>query len=251
MDGLEWKRDKWSTPARLWLYINERAGCLLGNQLIADHPEIKNHLATRVNKDKITMIPYGSDRIEQADTSLIEPYGLSPDEYAIVIARPEPENSILEIVSAFSSKTRNKKLVVLGNFDMADPEYCNKVFAAASDEVIFPGAIYEQAVVKALRYFSCLYVHGHQVGGTNPSLVEALGAGNPVLAHNNKFNRWVAGDQNLYFDSITGCSTAFDLILEDKKLRENIASANYQRHFEMFTWENILGQYLSSFERAI
>jgi glycosyltransferase involved in cell wall biosynthesis len=248
MDGLEWKRDKWSTLAKLWLYVNERAGCLLGNQLIADHPQIKEHLATRIRPEKITMIPYGAERVDNADVTLIHPYGLQAGKYAIMIARPEPENSILEIVTAFSSKTRSKKLVVLGDFDKVNTQYREKVFAAASDEVVFLGAIYEQAAVSALRFFSCLYLHGHQVGGTNPSLVEALGAGNPILAHDNKFNRWVAGDHNHYFNSIEECEQAFSLILEDRRLRETISSANHQRHLEMFTWENILGQYLRAFD---
>jgi len=89
MDGLEWQREKWSLAARLWLYINERIGCLTGNHLIADHPEIQNHLATRVRPGKITMIPYGAESIDSADQALLEPYGLRPQEYAIVIARPE------------------------------------------------------------------------------------------------------------------------------------------------------------------
>ena len=220
MDGIEWKRDKWTFLERTWLYINERAGCWLGNHLIADHPEIKKHLTTRVSKNKITMIPYGSDEINTPDLTHLKPYDLEPNRYAIVIARPEPENSILEIVTAFSSKKRNKKLVVLGNYDKADPEYSKKVNDAASDEVIFPGAIYDKSVIQALRFYALLYVHGHTVGGTNPSLVEALGAGNAVLAHDNKFNRWVAGEGNKYFKDIKQCKKVFDELCSDNKYNE-------------------------------
>src|SRR3546814_15753467 len=110
MDGLEWKRDKWSCPARSWLWLNERAGCYLGNRLIADHPEIENHLATRVPRSKITMIPYGADSVVSADVTALSQYGLEPDGFAVVIARPEPENSILEIVRAFSAKRRGMKI---------------------------------------------------------------------------------------------------------------------------------------------
>jgi len=73
MDGLEWRRQKWNAPQRAWLYLNERLGCWLGNHLIADHPEIENHLATRVSRHKITMIPYGAQRISSADVSLLIP----------------------------------------------------------------------------------------------------------------------------------------------------------------------------------
>lgn len=103
----------------------------------------------------------------------------------------------------------------IGNFDKADPEYSRKVKDTASNDVIFPGAIYDKATVQALRYFALLYIHGHTVGGTNPSLIEASGAGNAVLAHNIKFNRWVAGNKNRYFTDIDDCEFCLDELLED------------------------------------
>ncbi|SEQ89726.1 Glycosyltransferase involved in cell wall bisynthesis [Nitrosomonas sp. Nm51] len=249
MDGIEWKRGKWSLMARTWLYLNERAGCWLGNHLVADHPEIENHLATRVSRQKITMLPYGSDALTDCDAALLDAYGLQPGQYALVIARPEPENSILEIVMAFSRHIRRKKLMVLGDFDKASPAYREQVFAAASGEVVFPGAIYDAATVQALRYFATAYVHGHQVGGTNPSLVEALGAGSPVIAHDNKFNRWVAGPDNLYFENVDRCCELFDRIFADQDLCNAIRAANQQRHRTLFTWDTINQQYLQLIEQ--
>src|SRR5574337_523144 len=102
MDGLEWRRAKWSFPEKAWLYLNERLGCLFAHHLVADNPAIKDHLATRTNASKITTIPYGAEAVTSADENLLKNYGLRPDGYALIIARPEPENSILEIVSAFS-----------------------------------------------------------------------------------------------------------------------------------------------------
>ena len=243
MDGVEWQREKWPFAAKIWLYLNERIGCLAGNHLIADHPEIQKHLATRVCADKITMIPYGAEHIDSANQTLLEPYGLHPREYAIVIARPEPENSILEIVTAFSANTRGKKLVVLGDFSKADPGYRKKVFAAAGKEVLFPGAIYERPVIRALRYYASLYIHGHRVGGTNPSLVEALGAGMPILAHDNRYNRWVAGDDNYYFTDASECAQILDILLEDTAQLARMQLKNRQRHWDCFTWGHVLAQY--------
>ena len=251
MDGIEWKRDKWTTLERAWLYLNERAGCLLGNHLIADHPEIKNHLATRVNKKKITMIPYGSDVIKSVDSKQLDKFGLKSNEYAILIARPEPENSILEIVTAFSRTKRGKKLVVLGNFEKADQEYSKKVFEAASDEVIFPGAIYEKAIIQALRYHACLYIHGHTVGGTNPSLVEAMGAGSAILAHDNKFNRWVAGSGNYYFKDEEECYQQLGTLLDDHKQLSRMKTASASAHKEHFTWKKILKEYEDQLNKYI
>jgi glycosyltransferase involved in cell wall biosynthesis len=242
MDGIEWRRQKWGTVAKTWFWLNDWAGCWLGNHLVADHPEIARHLATRVRAAKITMIPYGSDRVDAADAGLIAPYGLQPGGYAILIARAEPENSILEVVRAWSRKPRGRKLVVLGKYESGHA-YQRAVQAAASDEVLFPGAIYDKVVVQALRFHALFYVHGHRVGGTNPSLVEALGAGNPVLAHDNPFNRWVAGEGARYFSDEDECAELLDRLLTDQAELARMQTASRARHAEAFTWEKVLGEY--------
>lgn len=243
MDGIEWRRGKWGAIAKTWFYLNERFGCCFGNHLIADHPHIKKHLATRVSESKITMIPYGADPVFQADASLLAAYGLAPNNFGVLIARAEPENSILEAVQAFSSKRRNRKLVVLGKYEPATNAYHRAVLAAASDEVAFVGAIYEKPMVNALRHFARFYIHGHQVGGTNPSLVEALGACSPVLAHDNAFNRWVAGDAAIYFADANSCSERIDRLFSDDSLIEQMRSAAKIRFNTQFTWDRILLEY--------
>jgi len=243
MDGIEWRRDKWTFLQKTWLFVNERLGGLLGNHLIADNPGIQEHLSGFAAERKITMIPYGSDRVEHADTEKLEIYGLESDRYALVIARPEPENSILEIVRAFSSRMRGIKLVVLGRFEPDSNPYHKTVMDSASIEVVFPGAIYDQGVVAALRKHCRLYLHGHKVGGTNPSLVEALGAGSAVLAYDNKFNRWVAGEAAHYFREEEDCRTKLDLLLEDKQLLASMRQESYRLHQEKFEWPHVLDQY--------
>jgi glycosyltransferase involved in cell wall biosynthesis len=244
MDGIEWKRAKWTTPLRIWFWLNERFGCWLGNHLIADHPEIMRHLETRTSTEKLTMIPYGADRIEAADSSMLDKFGLSPNGYAILIARAEPENSILEVVRAFSRAKRNIKLVILGTYDPSHA-YQKCVLESAGAEVMFVGAIYDTRTVAALRYFSRLYIHGHQVGGTNPSLVEALGAGNAVLAHSNQFNRWVAGNGARYFSDENECAGVLDQILNNETILQAIRKAATTRYQERFTWDRVLQEYES------
>ena len=243
MDGIEWRRDKWGIIAKTWFWLNERAGCLIGNHLVADHPKIKSHLETRVNTDKITMIPYGGDIVTNADSNLLMPYGVKPGKYSIIIARPEPENSFLEMVRAFSLTQRNHTLVVLGNFTPDSNDFHRKVIDAASAEVIFPGAIYETAVVQALRFYSRFYLHGHRVGGTNPSLVEAMGVGCAVIAHDNHFNRWVAGPDAAYFKDESDCATQFDHLLIDDVAITKMKAASSLRFHERFTWDQVLREY--------
>lgn len=242
MDGIEWSRAKWGALAKTWFWMNDWAGCWLGNHLVADHPEIKNHLSTRVSPSKVTTIAYGAERISSAGEQHLKGYGLESGRYLTVIARAEPENSLLEVVSGFSEKPRGFKLVVLGNYSDKNP-YHQRVRAAASEEVRFLGAIYDKTIVQSLRFHSFAYVHGHQVGGTNPSLVEALGAGNAVLAHDNKFNRWVAGDSALFFKDSAGFSSLLDLLERSPSRVESMRSAAINRFDHEFTWEKILGQY--------
>lgn len=159
-----------------------------------------------------------------------------------MVARPEPENSILEMVSAFSLKKRGVKLVVLGRFDQSNG-YHRRVIEAAGAEVVFPGAIYEKDVIEALRFHCLLYLHGHSVGGTNPSLVEALGASSAVLAHDNRFNRWVAGSGARYFNGEESCARMLDDLLKDPESIETMRKSSATRHIEEFTWPKVLGAY--------
>jgi len=243
MDGIEWSRAKWGTIAKTWFWLNDWAGCWLGNHLVADHPNIKKHLASRVRDDKITMIPYGADSVTSAPAVTVRALGLEPGRFLTLIARAEPENSVLEIVSGFSLKPRGYQLAVLGNYEPDKIAYHQKVMAAAGSEVIFLGAIYDKDIVQALRFYSVAYIHGHQVGGTNPSLVEAMAAGNPVIAHNNPFNRWVAGDSANYFNGAEECSNRLDEILDNPVVISEIKSGILRRQQELFTWEKVLADY--------
>jgi glycosyltransferase involved in cell wall biosynthesis len=145
-------------------------------------------------------------------------------------------------VTGFSARSRGVRLAVLGDLD-AEHAYAREVRAAASDEVSFLGAIYEPAVVQALRFHSVAYLHGHTVGGTNPSLVEALGAGNPVIAHDNPYNRWTAADAALWFRDAADVDAQVTRLLVDAGERERLGAAARQRHAEEFTWEHVGAQY--------
>jgi glycosyltransferase involved in cell wall biosynthesis len=248
MDGIEWKRKKWTYLQRIWLRLNEYAGAKVSTHLIADHPEIAHHLEQHVPSKKITMIPYGADPASDADLDQhsyesLKTLGLVPDRYAIIIARPEPENSLLEIVQAFSAKDRGIKLVVLGKFEPDDNHYHKQVLTAAAPTVLFPGAIYDRKLVKALRLCARVYVHGHCVGGTNPSLVEAMAAGSAIIAHDNIFTRWVTGPGAVYFSDATGLSSIFDSLLSDNERLSSLRQSSRRRYLEGFTQDAILGKY--------
>lgn len=240
MDGIEWKRAKWSWPIKGWFWINEAIGTHGFSVPIADHPSIADHLQSRGGR-RAVVIPYGGVPIVKASTDAIVAMGLEPDAYMVAIARVEPENSVIEIVRAFSARPRGKRLVVLGNL-AADNAYHMAVRAAASDEVLFPGAIYDPMVVGALRQHARAYLHGHQVGGTNPSLIEALSAGSAILAHDNRFNRWVAGPEQRYFDSPQTLEQGIADLFAAGSV-EAMRAAALNRLHDMFALDDILGAY--------
>ena len=242
MDGIEWARGKWGLASKAWFYLNDWAGCWLGDRLVADHPQIFEHLATRGVRERTTMIPYGAHELVDVDPAPLARYELEPGRFFVVIARPEPENSILEIVQGYGRSRRDRPLVLLGNYDDANA-YHRKVRREAGAGVKFLGAIYDATTVAALRVHATAYLHGHQVGGTNPSLVEALGAGSPVIAHDNRFNRWVAGTGALYFQSAVECAEHLDAVAEDPARRAAMSEASRTRHREQFTFDAVHAQY--------
>ena len=243
MDGIEWSRKRWGFFRQAILYANERFAALFGNELIADHPELNTYLRTRAPARKITTITYGAHRLTSTPTAPVEALGLAPKQYLTLIARAIPENSILEMVQGFSAKKRGIHLAILGSYDGDVDAYHRKVLDAASDEVVFLGPIFDPATVQALRYHSRGYLHGHTVGGTNPSLVEALAASNPVICQDNKFNTWVAGDAGLYFTSVKDVESCIDLLLGDPALAKQLSLNAVARFESEFTWDHVAGQY--------
>lgn len=241
MDGIEWKRKKWSLPAKAWLLFNELVGLNASSVAIADHPEIARQLSRRSWR-KPTMIPYGGHRIDDAPTAPITAMQLEPNGYYLCVCRLEPENSVLEIIRAYRAAPRRHKLIMLGRFDTRN-SFHNSLIEAGGDAVIFPGPIYDAGIVSSLRFHTRAYLHGHQVGGTNPSLVESLGAGNAVIAHDNVFNRWTAGDGQFFFGDVAELAALFGRLETDDDALATARIAAIARYERDFRWEDVLGAY--------
>ena len=242
MDGIEWKRPKWNMAIKGWFWINEWIAAKTSHRLIADHPAIADYLATRRTRAAILTIPYGGTPVHAAADAPVRHLGLEPGRYFLSVARIEPDNQIGLMVQAFSRKRRGAKLVVLGRLE-AGNAYHREVRAAAGEEVIFPGAIYDPAILDALRFHARVYVHGHKVGGTNPSLVEALWAGNAVLADDNVYNRWTAGEAAAYFDSADSFERCAERFLADEAFYREKAGHARARAARDFDWNAILDAY--------
>lgn len=241
MDGIEWKRPKWPLPVRVFFRISEWIAAWSSHRLVADHPAIADHLATRRPRRAIATIAYGGEPIRSTCEAPIRMLGLEPDRFLVSIARIEPDNNVLTFVAAFSRRPRGARLVVLGKLD-PENAYHRAVRAAAGEAVTFPGAIYDSGTVQALRHHARAYLHGHTVGGTNPSLVEALWAGNAVIAHDNAFNRGTAGEGQFYFSDAAGCERAITAVLEDGEAVAAARRAARARAAD-FSWDDVLDAY--------
>ena len=194
MDGLEWKRSKYSKFVRLFLRWAERKAAELSDYLIADHPAIAQYLRETYQRNS-SIIAYGADAVRPADFSSVDHL----EKYDMLMARMEPENHVHTILEAHTQVDNAPPIIVLGGISNAYARKLQKDFPESS-RVLWLGGIYDQGVVERLRRGARYYFHGHSVGGTNPSLVQAMASGCTIVAHDNVFNRGVLGDKaQMYF----------------------------------------------------
>jgi hypothetical protein len=197
MDGLEWKRSKYSSSVQRFLRQAERWAANHGDVLIADSKGIQEHLQATYGKSSV-FIPYGAEPFTEPDKTVPARYGLTPFGYHLLIARMEPENNIELIIRGYLASETQAPLVIVGRTENRFGTYLKNTYGAAPG-IRFTGGIYEPTAINNLRYHSGLYFHGHSVGGTNPSLLEAMGCNALIAAHDNIFNRSILGEDAFYF----------------------------------------------------
>jgi glycosyltransferase involved in cell wall biosynthesis len=196
VDGLEWKRAKWGGTGRRYYRAAEALAVRWSDALIADAQGIADYYRDAFAAPT-TLLTYGAPLIEPGADRLAE-LGLEPRGYHLVVARFEPENHVDVIVEGYAASAATKPLVVVGSAPYAD-EYTARVHALADDRVRFLGGVWDQELLDQLYAHCATYLHGHSVGGTNPSLLRAIGAGAAVTAFDVDFNREVVADAGRYF----------------------------------------------------
>lgn len=196
MDGLEYKRSKYSPAVRQFLRWAERLATYRANLLVADNPAIETYLRHKY-RVAIRMISYGASLPGLIDEGIIGRLGLKPRAYHLAIARIEPENHIRELVEAHMAAREPVPLVIVGG---TTTKLAVELMGQKPQGIIFTGALYDKPALDALRKHTLIYFHGHSVGGTNPSLLEAMACGCIICAHDNPFNRSVLEDNACYFN---------------------------------------------------
>ena len=251
MDGLEHKRGKWPFWARWFLHLSERLSVKYSDFLIADSQAIGKYLTGKYpdHKNKIRVISYGASAAAGKDDMVLTEMGLDKGQYFLVVARLEPENNIDIIIEGFLRSRSRHKLVIVGA--VMNNKYCKSLLRRSNESIIFAGGIFDKERLATLRHHARAYLHGHSVGGTNPSLLESMAQGSLCICHDNPFNREVTNNDQYYFTDSQSLAEAISGL--DKIATEtirNIRRRNQNRIETFYSWDIVATQYSDLFEET-
>ncbi len=248
IDGIEWKRAKWGRLAKWFLKLSEKIAVRYADEVITDNLELKRYVQKTYSKST-TVIAYGGDHIIKANDDLTrlnirqQEYFFLEKKYSFSVCRIEPENNIDLILEAFS-QCKDANFVIVGNWDNSPYGIRLKQQYLHFENIFLLSPIYDQEVLALLRSKASRYIHGHSVGGTNPSLVEAMSLGLNIAAFDVCFNKETTEYQAQYFSTtqdLIAIIKGNDTILDNGDLMYEIASRRYQ-------WRIIASQYKRVFD---
>jgi glycosyltransferase involved in cell wall biosynthesis len=240
MDGLEWKRSKYSPSVQKFLKYAERLAVKYSQYYISDSRVIKSYLGEKYNIDS-KYIPYGADLFSEEEREQVDHTEALKEDYFLLMARMEPENNIETILQGFNNSNSLKKFKVLGDTSNRFGKFITHKFKN-DDRIEFKGSIFDNSKVRVLQNNSYLYFHGHSVGGTNPSLLEAMASEALIAAHNNPFNKSVLNADAFYFSDVNEVRNLVETV-QRKETEKTMVSNNLHKIKYQFNWEKIIDQY--------
>lgn len=246
MDGLEWKRTKYSKPVQQFLKFAERLAAISSDYLISDSLGIQKMLLKRYNKES-AYIAYGAHPFSNTNESILEKYQVTTNQFHMVMARFEPENNFEMILDGVVKAEEKTPVLVIGNHNTRYGSVLKNKYKS-HENIRFLGAIYELEHLNNLRHFSSLYFHGHSVGGTNPSLLEAMASNALVIAHHNDFNRGVLKENAYYFSNADEVKNILKTIKKNDNL--HLIRNNFEAIVNEYNWDTINGRYLQLFKKC-
>ncbi|WP_210509048.1 DUF1972 domain-containing protein [Naasia sp. SYSU D00057] len=239
VDGLEWKRGKWGKWGRRYYRMAEEFAVRTGDALIADAQGIADYYAAEFGVPT-ELLTYGSSQLTGLGTDKLAKHGLKPGEFHVVVARFEPENHVDVIVDGYTRSSAKYPLVVVGSAPYA-AEYTDRIArtAAADPRVKMLGGVWDQDELNQLYAHARTYLHGHSVGGTNPSLLRAMGAGTAVIAYDVVFNREVTGGSGLYFADAAELTPLLEHAESADFDADEVGGALQRRAEAMYDWDKV------------
>ena len=252
-DGHEWKRAKWSAPVRKYWKLSERLMTNAADLVICDSINIEKYIKESYHHQNTTFIAYGAD-IEKSSLpdndegflKWLSDNGLSSGEYYLIVGRFVPENNYETMIREFMKSGTKKKLAIITNDnEKYKKELEEKLHMSDDDRVVFAGTVYNKELLKKIRENAYGYFHGHEVGGTNPSLLEALGSTDLNLLLDVGFNKEVGEDAALYWNkedgNLSGLIDEADTFSKDKIIE--FGKRAKARIAEAYSWELIGRKY--------
>ena len=249
MDGLEYKRTKFNKWVQKFVFWEERMAVKHSHYLIADNMGIRDYYKEKYGKES-KFLAYGADVHEDYDVDVLKEYGLEAGGYFIVVARLEPENNLFMAIEGYLASNQYGKhpLVVVGKTNTPYGKYLMERYGRDRN-IRFVGGIYDFRKLNSIRHYSYAYFHGHSVGGTNPSLLEAMASGCFILAHDNIFNRAVLGENALYYGSTDAATEMLDGIDQAVSAHKK---ENTERNLEVirrdYSWEKLVDEHEEYFK---
>lgn len=245
IDGIEWKRAKWSGLAKRVLRWSEHAAVRWSHEVVADNQAIADYVNATYDRP-CRVITYGGDH------ALATPAGPGsaldlPAEFALALCRIEPENNVAMILAAFT-RMDIRPLVFIGNWDNSDYGRELKAKYKNAPNLLLCDPIYDPPSLRHVRDRAAIYVHGHSAGGTNPSLVEMMHFGLPVIAYDCEFNRYTTNREAAYFRNADELVDAVEGLDAESSRRNGARMAEIAR--ERYTWDKIGAEYFELMERA-
>lgn len=249
IDGIEWKREKWSMPAKLYLWWAEKIAVKYSHIDISDNESIQDYTATRYGSLS-RIIEYGADHTLKTENTEedYEKYPFIKLLYAIKVCRIEPENNVHEVLEAFSA-IPNRTLVIIGNWNNSAYGKQLKQLYSNKNNIVLLDPIYDQRTLDMLRANATVYIHGHSAGGTNPSLVEAMYLGLPVIAFDVSYNKTTTEHKAHYFKTHSDLREIL-LSTSEEKYKE-LGSKMKEIAFRRYNWELIARKYQLLIEEVL
>ena len=249
MDGLEYKRTKFNKWVQKFIFWEERMAVKHSHYLIADNLGIQDYYKEKYGKES-KFLAYGANIYDNYSEKYLDEYNLTKDNYLLLIARLEPENNIEMAIKGYIDSAYYGKmpLVIVGKTNTKYGKYLVNQYASCK-HVKFVGGIYDFDKINSIRHFSFAYFHGHSVGGTNPSLLEAMASDCFILAHNNIFNKSVLGENAFYYQDETEVSILLkqlDVLVSDNKKR--IVENNLNVIRSQYSWDNLVDEHEKYFQ---
>lgn len=249
VDGLEWRRAKWAGAGRRYYRAVEALSVRWADALIADAQGIADYYTEEFGATTELLV-YGAPIQHEPSAERLEELGLQRHKYHLVVARFEPENHVVEIVEGYAASRASLPLVVVGSAPYAD-EYTSRIEAAAGGDsrITMLGGVWDQDQLDQLYANALTYLHGHSVGGTNPSLLRAMGAGAGVLAFDVNFNREVLGPDGLFFTGVADVARLLEQAEAEPRTITDRGTRLRARAEESYRWDDVARGYEALLER--